>query len=137
VLRTLADRMSALRFDERPLHNGDFFVLRLQTFMTPKRIIIALGASLLCCWGIWQAARVGFARTLGEYAAGQRRDNAARAVASLAAVSDAKGAAHRAVAILPGDAESHFALAEVLQRFENYAPALDEYQRAVALRPRD
>jgi tetratricopeptide (TPR) repeat protein len=105
--------------------------------MTPKRIIIALGASLLCCWGIWQAARVGFARTLGEYAAGQRRDNAARAVASLAAVSDAKGAAHRAVAILPGDAESHFALAEVLQRFENYAPALDEYQRAVALRPRD
>jgi tetratricopeptide (TPR) repeat protein len=109
----------------------------LNHLMNPKRIIITLVASLLCCWGIWQAARVGFARTLGEYAARQRRDNAARVVTSLAAVSDAKTAAHKAVAILPGDAENHFALAEVLQRFEDYAPALDEYQRAVALRPRD
>ena len=105
--------------------------------MTAERIFIALVASFLCCWGIWQAARVGFARTLGEYAALDRRDNAANVIAKLAAVTDAKSAADKVVGILPGDAESHFARAEVLQHFGDYAPAREEYEAAVQLRPRD
>jgi tetratricopeptide (TPR) repeat protein len=105
--------------------------------MNPKRIIIALVAALVCCWGIWQTARVGIARTLAEYASANRRDNAAAVVAKLAGVSDAKTAADGAVAILPGDAETHFARAEVLQFIGDYSPAREEYERAVQLRPRD
>jgi Flp pilus assembly protein TadD len=105
--------------------------------MITKRIIIALIASFLCCWGIWQAGRIGFARTLGEYAAQERRDHAAALAASLAGVSDAKSAADRAVRVLPTDAETHFGRAEVLERFEDYPQARDEYERAVQLRPRD
>jgi tetratricopeptide (TPR) repeat protein len=105
--------------------------------MNAKRIIIALVASFLCCWGIWQAARVGFARTLDQYAASGRRDNAATVVAKLAAVSDPKSAADKSVGILARDAESHFARAEVLQLTGDYAPAREEYEAAVQLRPRD
>ena len=60
--------------------------------MNAKRIIIALAASLLCCWGIGQAARVGFARTLAEYAAVARRDNAATLVTKLASTLNPKNA---------------------------------------------
>ena len=102
-----------------------------------KHLVIAVLGAGLCCWGIWQAARVGFARTLDEYAVKQRRDNATEAVLSLAAVSNAKGAVDRAVALLPADAESHAARAEVLQRIEDYEQARDEFERAVQLRPRD
>jgi tetratricopeptide (TPR) repeat protein len=104
--------------------------------MTTKRIIIALLASVLCCWGIWQAARVGFARTLTEYAT-QRRDNVAVFVATRAGVSDAKSAADRAVVLLPADAETRAVRAEVLQQLEDYPQARDEFERAVQLRPRD
>jgi len=55
----------------------------------------------------------------------------------MAMVSDTKGAVDRAVAFLPGDAESHAARAEVLQRIEDYEQARDEFARAVQLRPRD
>ncbi|MDX6574751.1 MAG: peroxin-5 [Blastocatellia bacterium] len=102
-----------------------------------KRILIAVLAFILCVWGIWQAARVGFARTLDEYAAEGRRDNVTAVVATLAALSDSKTAADRAVALLPADAESHAARAEVLQRVEDYQQARDEFQRAVQIRPRD
>jgi tetratricopeptide (TPR) repeat protein len=102
-----------------------------------SRLVIALLAACLCCWGIWQTARVGLARTLDEYAVTQRRDNATDTVLSMTAVSDAKGAVDRAVVLLPADAESHAARAEVLQRIEDYAQARDEFARAVQLRPRD
>lgn len=105
--------------------------------MNAKRIILALVAGAVCCWGIWQTGRIGFAQTLGEYAAKERRDNAAAVVASLAGVSDAKSAADKAVRVLPGDAETHFGRAEVLERFQDYPQARDEYERAVQLRPRD
>ena len=104
--------------------------------MTVKRLIAAL-ASVVCCWAIWQAGRVGFARTLAEYGAGQRRDNVSDVVVRLAVVSDAQTAAQRSVMLLPADAETHAAHADVLQRTENYAQARDEYERAVQLRPRD
>ena len=76
-------------------------------------------------------------RTLDEYAVTQRRDNATDTVLSMTAVSDAKGAVDRAVALLPADAESHAARAEVLQQIEDYEQARDEFARAVQLRPRD
>jgi Tetratricopeptide repeat len=105
--------------------------------MTTRRIIIAGLASVLCCWGIWQAARVGWARTLTEYAATQRRDNVAVFVATQAGVSDARSAADRAVVLLPADAETHAGRADLLQRLEDYQQARDEFERAVQLRPRD
>ena len=105
--------------------------------MTTRRIIIAVLASVLCCWGIWQAARVGLARTLTEYAAKQRRDNVADFVVRLVGVSDVKGAADRAVVLLPADAETRAGRADVLQRLEDYAQARDEFARSVQLRPRD
>jgi hypothetical protein len=82
--------------------------------MTTKRLVIVGLGSVLCCWVIWQASRIGFARTLEEYAARQRRDNVTDFVVTLASVSDPQGAADRAVAMLPADAESHAARAEVL-----------------------
>jgi len=102
-----------------------------------KRIIIAVLAACLCGWGTWQAARVGLARTLDEYAIEQRRDNATEAVLSLANVSNAKSAVDRTVALSPADAESHAARAEILQQIEDYEQARDEFKRAVQLRPRD
>jgi tetratricopeptide (TPR) repeat protein len=105
--------------------------------MNPKRSIIAVLAAALCSWGIWEAARIGIARTLVEYATGERRDNVPVFVATRAAVSDAKGAADRAVGWLPADAETHAGRADVLQRLGDYPPSRDEFQRAVQLRPRD
>jgi Flp pilus assembly protein TadD len=101
-----------------------------------KRFIIAALSAALCCWGIWQAARVGLARTLTEYAT-QRSDNVRDLAVRLAAVSDVKGAAARAAVLLPADAETHAARADVFQRLEDYQQARDEFERAVQLRPRD
>lgn len=105
--------------------------------MNTRRIIIAVLAAALCCWGIWQAARIGYARTLDEYAAKGRRENVVEWVLAIARVNDPKAAADRAVALLPGDAEAHSARGEVLQLIEDYQQARDEFARAVQLRPRD
>lgn len=105
--------------------------------MNTKRLIIAMLASALCGWGIWQTARVGFARTLAQYAARQRGDNSADFVLWLARVNTEDGAGDRAVALLPRDAETHSARGNVLQRLEDYPHARDEFERAVELRPRD
>ena len=105
--------------------------------MTTKRIVIAVLASVLCGWGIWQSARVGFARTLDEYAVRGRQDNVAEWVLTIARVNDPMAATDRAVALLPSDAEAHSARGDVLQSIENYPQAQDEYARAVQLRPRD
>jgi tetratricopeptide (TPR) repeat protein len=102
-----------------------------------KRIVIALLAAGVCCWGIWQAARVGLARTLDEYVVKQRHDKPTDAVLSLAAIANPKSAVDRAVALLPADAESHAARAAVLQQVEDYEQAQGEFERAVQLRPRD
>jgi hypothetical protein len=102
-----------------------------------KRIISTVLASAFCCWGTWQAAKIGFARTLDDYAVKQPRDIPTDAVLALAGVSDPKSAVDRAVTLLPADAETHAARAEVLQRLDQYAQARDEFQRAAQLRPRD
>ncbi len=105
--------------------------------MTTKRIIIAVLASVLCGWGIWQTSRVGLARTLDEYAARGRRDNVAVWALSIAQVNDPKAGVDRAVALLPQDAEPYSALGDVCQSLEDYPQARDAFARAVHLRPRD
>jgi len=105
--------------------------------MTTKRIIIAVLASGLCGWGIWQTARGGLARTLDEYAARGRRDNVAAWVQTIAHVTDPKAAADRAVALLPNDAETYSALGDVCQSIADYRQAREAFARAVQLRPRD
>ena len=105
--------------------------------MTTKRITIAVLASVLCGWGIWQTTRVGLARTLDEYAAWGRRDDVVEWVLTIARVNDPQAAADRAVALSPGDAEAHSARGEVLQSIEDYPQAQAEFARAVELRPRD
>ena len=89
--------------------------------MTTKRVIIAVLASAALAWAIWQAANTGRARTLSEHA-DQTNETAA---------------ADRAVSLSPSDAETHAARGGVLQRTEDYAQAVEEYRRAVQLRPRD
>jgi Flp pilus assembly protein TadD len=105
--------------------------------MTTKRIAIAVLASAVCCWGIWQTTRVGFTRTLDDYAARGRQDNVVEAVLTIARVNDPSAAADRAVALMPGDADAHSARGDVLQSIGDYSQALNEYAVAVQLRPRD
>ncbi|MDX6500298.1 MAG: hypothetical protein QOG23_3558 [Blastocatellia bacterium] len=105
--------------------------------MTTKRVIIAVLASALCGWGIWQTVRVGLARTLVEYAAKGRRDNFAMWALTAARVNNPEAAADRAVALSPQDAESFYARGAVLQSIGEYAQAQDALARAVQLRPRD
>src|SRR5258706_13000729 len=105
--------------------------------MNTKRVIIAVLASVLCGWGIWQPARVGLARTLVEYSAKGRRDNFAMWALAVARVNDPEAAADRAVTLSPQDAESYYARGAVLQSTGEYSQAQDALARAVQLRPRD
>lgn len=105
--------------------------------MTLKRIAIAVLASVLCGWGIWQTTRAGLARTLDDYAARGRRDNVIDLILTIARVNDPKAATDRAAQLTPGDAEAHSARGDVLQTIPDYRHAQDEYTRAVQLRPRD
>jgi len=86
-----------------------------------KRIAIAAIGIVACAFGIWQATRVGVARTLAQYAI----------------VTNDRDAAARAVRLLPNDAETHSTRGVVLQHTENYLEATRELERAVQLRPRD
>jgi len=105
--------------------------------MNLLRSFIAVLAAALCSWGIWQAGRIGCARTLVEYATIERRDDPTVFVAARAAIFDPKSAAMRAVLLSPSDAETHAGLGDILQRLEDYPLARDEFQSAVQLRPRD
>jgi tetratricopeptide (TPR) repeat protein len=89
--------------------------------LTTRRIIIAGLTSALCLWAIWQAARIGIARTAGENAG----------------LSDQTSSADLAVRLSPADAETHYARGDVLQRISDYTQARAEFERAVQLRPRD
>lgn len=86
-----------------------------------KRVMIAVLAAASCCLGLWQAARIGRARTLAQDAL---RTNSI-------------GNADRAVGLLPDDPETHAARGAVLQRTGDYAAACRELERAIQLRPRD
>ncbi len=88
--------------------------------LTARRVLFAVAAAVLCFWGIWQAARIGIARTTTRYAA-----------------SKTDVAIDRAVRLSPSDAETHFARGDRLQGNEDYPSAKLEFERAVQLRPRD
>ena len=105
--------------------------------MKTKGLIIAVLASVLCGWGIWQSARIGLARTLDEYGVRGRRDNVAVWIATLTRVSDPQSVVDRAVALSPQDADSYSARGDVFQSIGDYPQARDTYERAVQLRPRD
>src|SRR5882672_10441516 len=105
--------------------------------MNPKRVIIAVLASVLCGWGIWQTARVGLARTLVEYSAKGRRDNFARGALTVARVNDPEAAADRAVALSTQEAESDYARGAPVPSLGEYPQAHDALARAVQLRLRD
>jgi hypothetical protein len=89
--------------------------------ITTKRIIIAIVASAGCCWAIWQSARSGLARTLGE----------------TALITSQVDTADRAVKLSPTDAEPHCVRGVLLERAEDYPQAQLEVERAVQFRPRD
>lgn len=86
-----------------------------------KRITIAVLAAAACSVGLWQAGRIGKARTLAQDAL--RTNNPVYA--------------DRAVGLGANDAETHAARGAVLQRTGDYAGACRELERAIQLRPRD
>ncbi len=90
-----------------------------------SQVALQLGVSLLgiaaCLFGIWFAARVGYSRLVGRYAA--LTINAA--------------AANNAVAVAPLDPQVHRIRAAVLYELKEYPAAAQELERAVSLRPRD
>lgn len=89
-------------------------------YLTARRVLFAIAMTALCCWGMWQAARIGVARTATRNASVNNQT-----------------AVDRAVRLSPSDAETHYARGEILQRIEDYAQAKIEFERAVQLRPRD
>jgi len=86
-----------------------------------KRLIFATLGVGVCALGIWQAARVGMARSLAHKAL-QAGD---------------LSLADKAVSLTPNDAETHMARGVILQSRENYTEACRELERAIQLRPRD
>lgn len=58
-------------------------------------------------------------------------------VVTMARANDPKVAADRAVTLVSADAEAHAARGEILQLLEDYESSVDEFTRAVGLRPRD
>lgn len=83
--------------------------------------MIAVLAAAACCVGLWQAVRVGKARTSAQEAL--RTNDVTYA--------------DRAVAMAANDPETHAARGSVLQRTGDYAGACRELERAIQLRPRD
>ncbi|HEY0408058.1 MAG TPA: tetratricopeptide repeat protein [Pyrinomonadaceae bacterium] len=85
------------------------------------RIIVLVLSLLACAYGMWNSAREGLAQLLAGYGAASKRLDAADAAVRLG----------RAVP------ETHYVRAALLADKGERAEALAEYERAVALRPRD
>jgi hypothetical protein len=86
-----------------------------------KRWLTAIIVASICCFAFWQAARLGFARTLAEQATS----------------TNDRATAERAARWSPNDAITHTASGIVLQRTGDYGAAVAELERAAQLRPRD
>ena len=85
------------------------------------RLLAALPAVLLCLWGAWHAGAEGVSRLLSQYAG----------------VSGDVPASVRAASLTPDDPEAHFARGLVSTNAGALEEAVRDYERAVALRPRD
>lgn len=92
---------------------------RLQNFAF--RLALACLGVLVCSWGIWNSGRAGLSQTLASYglATGQQV------------------MAEQAVRLGPAIPETHYVRASLLFNRGELAEAISEYERAVALRPRD
>ncbi len=86
-----------------------------------QRVLIGLIGVAVCCFGIWQSARIGYARNLVEQAVPM----------------NGAPTANRAVQLLPNDAATHAGFGIINQRLGKYADACHELERAIQLRPRD
>ncbi len=89
--------------------------------MNAKRFFITVLASAALAWAVWQSARSGLARTLGESALATAQINKA----------------DEAVKLSPNDAETHCVRGVLLEQAEDSAQAQLEVECAVQLRPRD
>lgn len=85
------------------------------------RLLAAAPALVLCLWGIWVAGSDGLSRIFSQYA-------------SLTSVMTA---ADQSVLLAPSDPEAHFARGLAATNAGALDEAIREYERAVALRPRD
>ncbi len=83
------------------------------------RLAIATIAIAACLWAIWFSARLSLSRILVKYGMGFR----------------SVVAANESVRLGPADAEAYFARAAVLKA--TGTPSISDFERAVALRPRD
>ncbi|PYS46227.1 MAG: hypothetical protein DMF68_19710 [Acidobacteria bacterium] len=95
------------------------------------RFAIAIIAIVSCLYGIRIAYRMGIARTFSEYA---------ESVNSLPAeyhIYDPTPLAEQAINLSPSDPEAHFARGVVLTDEGRNVEAVKEFERAVALSPRD
>ncbi len=82
---------------------------------------VAVIGAALCCFGLWQSARLGAARTVAQHAV----------------LMNDRVAAERSVRWLPHDATTHISRGIVLQRTQDYPGAIAEFERSVQLRPLD
>ncbi len=90
------------------------------------RLIVAAIGLLLCLWGIWVAGSAGLSRLLSRYA-----------LITTASNAPLLSPADEAVRLTPLDPEAHFSRAVVMWNLGRTAEAVEEYERATALRPRD
>ncbi len=85
------------------------------------RLVVVLLSLTACVWGIWNSASEGLSQLLASYGT----------------MSARLDVAERAARLGPSVPETHFARAGLLAESGAQAEALEEYERAVALRPQD
>jgi tetratricopeptide (TPR) repeat protein len=85
------------------------------------RLLVSAPFILLCLWGIWSAGGIGLSRLFSDYAA----------------LTGTELAAAQAVQLTPSDPEAHFTRGLVSTNAGVLDEGIQEYERAVTLRPRD
>lgn len=85
------------------------------------RLLVVVVSCLACVWGMWDAGREGLAQLLASYGAAAKRLDAA----------------DYAVQLGRSIPEAHYVRAQLLLETGARGEAVAEYERAVALRPRD
>jgi hypothetical protein len=92
----------------------------VRPFRVARLIIVVIGC-LACVWGVWSSGREGLSQLLASYGAAAKRLDAADYAVQLGR-------------LIP---EAHYVRARLLAETGALGSSLEEYERAVALRPRD
>lgn len=92
---------------------------------------LAVAVIVVCVWGIFGAVRIGESRWLTQRIKEPRSQPPSEAASQLLAETE------QAVSTTPNDPDAHSGRALVLLNTRGLAATLPEYERAVALRPRD